>query len=447
MFFRKGGSLFVHGVKGFSSHAPKGVHSSWFKSQLDSVGLMQKISRNQLQKSLPSTKVYFNKNYLQDSRKVHDSLVKVPAINVSGDRDVVFQSGVPFTGKRDYFKQIPEGHPELLSPQERLNAGKKIVHSDSVVFARGGYPSNNPLRLYKKPFHARIFSLAGASFENDYLHSRLFMLDLYNPAIKQGTPFDSLFKGVPIDFSAAKKEIGNYDGTDDLSRIRLGFTLLARTGSGVYYPTFRKDSSVIFLTKPYFRHQLEDISMLLSATNESAHEAGKPALLKATAVGMGFFAKIDGAYDIQHLLFPYYLRAYKKLLEEHTYPWVAQIEFPVFNELQEMQFDGVFEDYKGPVKVYRTRRDVLEFTEQEIEEFTPCLVNPSDVFALTGNEWGYGSVEAMIGLNSSLRMDQVHHTNPRILEPENHVGVQIHPDYSAELVKSAELTSGSSLKV
>jgi hypothetical protein len=446
MFFR-GGSIFSRGFKGFSTHASKGTQSVWFRSQLDATGLLKKISQEHLKKSLPSTKVFYNPKYLKDSSKVQDSLVKIPAINVSGDRDVVFQNGVSFTGKSDFFKKIPDGHPELLSPQERLNAGKKIVHSDSVVFARGGYPYNNPKVPYKNPFHARIFSLAGASFENDYLHSRLFMLDAHNPTIKQGTPFDSLFKGIPIDFDAAKREIGKYDGTDDMSRIRLGFTLLARTSSGVYYPTFAKDSSVIFLTKPYFRHQLEDVAMLLSATNESAHEAGKPALLKATAVGMGYFAKINGSYDIQHLLFPYYLRAYKQLLEDHSYPWVGKIEFPVFNELQEMQFDGVFEGYKGPVEVCRTRRDVLEFSEEELAEFTPCLINPSDVFALTGNEWGYGSVEAMIGLNSSLRMDQVHHTNPRILDPESHVAVQVHPDYSTELSKNIQLSSGGSLTV
>lgn len=282
--------------------------------------------------------------------------------------------------------------------------------------------------------------MAGAAFENSYLHSQLFILDPYNLKIKNDA-FSHLYKNTPTEFEVAKKELGTYDLNPSMTRIRIGLPLLGRTSSGFYYPTFGKSNAVIFLTEAYFLHQLEDISLLLASINESAKEAGKPAFLKATAVGMGFFAKVDGTYGIQNILFPYYLRAYKKLLTENSYPWIAKIEFPVFDESQQFQFDVIFDTQTGPVQVTSSHRDVLEFTEEEREKYFVCVINPSDAFAYTGNEWGYGSVEAMIGLNSSLRLDQVSHANPMLLDPNHYVGITINEDYSTEFdIQSPSIT-------
>ncbi|HAT1129373.1 TPA: type IV secretion protein Dot [Legionella pneumophila] len=428
-----------------SSDSRTKASEQWFKKQLEYSGLFKKISQKELEKSLPSVRVYYNNHYLKSP---HDALIKIPAINVAGDRAVVFQDGLANEGKPDYFAKIPNGHPYLLSPRERLLAAKKIVYSDSLVFATGGYPNTNPLKQYNKPFFASIFSLAGANFEVPHQHATVFTLDQFNQSLHKSTHFSHLYDGVPTNFSDAKKAIGDYDTHETMSRIRVGlFTLLGRRTDGSYRPTLFKDSSIIFLTSPYFRHQLEDVSMLLSAVNEKGLEAGKPALLKATAVGMGFYAKIDTSYGIQHLLFPYYLRAYKKLLVEQSYPWIAEIEFPIFDEAQQEQFDRVFEDYKGPIKVYRSERDVLKLTEEEIKKYTPCILNPSDAFAYTGNEWGYGSVEAMIGNNTSLRIDQNPHTNPLLLDPNHHVGVKIKADYSTEFSRGSDLEESSGLKI
>ncbi|WP_277619286.1 hypothetical protein [Legionella norrlandica] len=232
-----------------------------------------------------------------------------------------------------------------------------------------------------------------------------------------------------------------------MSRIRIGLPYLARSSKGTFYPSFGKSNAVIFLAEAYKRYQLEDISLLLASVNQSAKEAGKPALLKATAVGMGFFAKINCSYDIQHLLFPYYLRAYKQLLTEQKYPWITKIEFPIFGELQQEQFDAIFADYNGHVKVYQSTRDVLAFSESETEKFLPAVINPSDAFSYIGNEWGYGSVESMIGNNSSLRLDQVPHANPLLLEPSHHVGVQINDDYSVEFAEKHTLQSPPKINI
>lgn len=407
----------------------------WFEKQLAASGLKERFPPREL-KSRPTARVYYNAHYL-DTPAIRDSFIKVPAVNVAGDRSGIYQNGLPISQPLDFFANILPGHPALLSPEERVKAGKKIVYSNSKVDRSGGYPYTNPTKHYKSPFNVGIFSLAGAAFENLYLHYPLFMLDPHNPVIKP-KKFAHLYKGLPTEFIDAKNILGPYDGDNNLTRIRTGFPYLGRTQGGTFYPTFGKSNAVIFESEAYFRHQLEDVSLLLTSVNDAAEESGKPALLKATAVGMGFFAKIDGSYDVQHVLYPYFLRAFRKLLSEKSYPWIKGIEFPVFNELQETQFGSIFEDVDtGHVHVYSTSRDVLEFTEHEREEYFPCVINPSDSFALTGNEWGKGSVEASIGLNSSLRLDQVHHSNELILDPAYHVPVSIKEDYTAEILRRA----------
>lgn len=443
--FSKGGSFFSRKfARHVSNHSQQLRSEQWFRKQLDVVGLTRKISPEQLKKTLPTAKVYFNKQYITDP---HDYLLKVPAVNVAGDKGVVYQDGTPHNGGASFFAKIAEGHPEFLSPRERLRAAKKIISSNSIVFANGGYPIQNAKQSYANPFQASIFSIAGATFEVPHQHLTLFTLDQHNPSISKETPFQHLYDGVPMDFEEAKRALGKFETSAEMVRVRLGLTLLGRSSSGIYHPTFSREKAIIFLTKPYFRHQLEDVSMLLSAVNASAQEAGKPALLKATAVGMGFFAKVDGSYEIQNLLFPYYLRAYKKLLQEQDYPWIGEVEFPIFDEVQQSQFEGVFEDYKGPVKVYQSSRDALKFTNEEIEKYAPSVVNPSDTFAYCGNEWGYGSVEAMIGLNSSLRFDQNPYTNPLILDPEHQVSVSIDSDFSAALTKVSDLISNDRFRM
>lgn len=402
----------------------------WFEKQLANSGLRNKISNEHLTKTQHTAKVFYNKQYLPDNQAVQRALTKIPAVNVEGDRSGYFQNGLEFPSDPHFFANIPEGHPDLLSPLERLAASKKIVYSNSLVFASGGYPVTNPIQPYPKHISAGIFSLAGAAFENDYLHYRLFMLDPKNCKINTKN-FEGLFSNLTTDFEEAKRELSVYDLNDSLARIRTGLPYLARTRSGTYYSSFTKTNSVIFLSKAYSRHLLEDTALLLASVNTTAEEIGKPALLKATAVGMGFFAKINGSCEIDYLLYPYFLRAFKKLLEEQSYPWIAKIEFPTFSELQQIQFDSVFENFRNPVAVTQSSRDVLKFTEAETEKYFPCAINPTDAFALTGNEWGFGSVESMMANISSLRFDQVPLVNPLLLDTQNHIPVHIGSDFRA----------------
>jgi hypothetical protein len=289
-----------------------------------------------------------------------------------------------------------------------------------------------------------IFSQAGAQFEMPYLHYSLFALDSKNLTIKN-PEFSHLHKGLPTSFDDAKKELGNYDLNHDFGRLRVGFPFLCRRKNCNFYSSLFRKNAIIFLNKAYENYVYEDVAFLLAVVNDTAKQACKLAHLKATAVGMGFFAQVDCKYDIKHHLYPYYLRAYRKLLATGNYSNIAVIEFPTFTSIfEEFYNNNMTEASYGNVKVYQSGRDVLQFTEAEAERYLLCVINPSDTNALPGNEWGYGSVESSIGNNSTLRFDQVYLTNPTMLNSANHIAVTVNIDsLKTEVKPVAERTSMS----
>ena len=71
------------------------------------------------------------------------------------------------------------------------------------------------------------------------------------------------------------------------------------------------------------------------------------------------------------------------------------------------------------------RRDVLFWTEEEVAAYTCGALNAGDCFCIPGNEFGYASVEAMIGNNTDLRVGQSYVHNPYILDASRHVAVDV----------------------
>lgn len=212
----------------------------------------------------------------------------------------------------------------------------------------------------------------------------------------------------------------------ELRNISLGFYKLARHTNGKFHTSMFSNNHVIFLSDAYQRYLDEQIALLLSAVNHTAKQIVKLALLKATATGMGFFAKVDGVYDINHLLFPHFLRAFQTLLNTKQYPWIKEVEFPIFSDLGDEFFKMIFIGPKvGTTKVTSSKRDVLKFDKKEQEEYYPCVINPGDVNAFPGNGWSLTGVEPAIAHSSSLRFDQVYLVNPNLLSPKHHIPVHI----------------------
>lgn len=115
----------------------------WLNTQFKASGLDKRFPQPLRDTTQKSVKIFYNQDYFAHNDtnapfSLCRALTKIPAINVSGDRDGVFQNGISFPLVPDFFARIPLTHPELLSPTERLSAAKKIVFSNSSVFASGG---------------------------------------------------------------------------------------------------------------------------------------------------------------------------------------------------------------------------------------------------------------------------------------------------------------------
>lgn len=390
---------------------------------------LSKLSPNLMKENTESARVYFNPRYFSKKTppssafSLHRLLTKTAAISVEGDRAGHFQDGTPFPDPL-FFSRLKPGSPEGLSPEERLLASKKVITSTSSVLAVGGYPYHNPRENLAKPFQAGVISLVGSQFENTYLQYKMFMMDPHQQQVESRL-FEHLYGDTPKDYESAQKALKNYDLNDDLQRLRHGLFFIARNSSGYFYTTPFKKNALIFHQTAYFNGLVEDVFLSLASTNKMAEYARKPAYLKATAVGMGFFARIDGAYDIRSYLFPVYLRAFKHVLENHSFSHIKCIEFPVFEEKGQNSFSLIFGNQTSinGIEVHQSTLDVLAFSDAQKEQYYLCVLNPSDSNAFPGNEWGYGSVESAIGNNTTIRMDQVYLTNPDIIAPEKHIGI------------------------
>lgn len=397
------------------------------------------ISLAQSERNKESTKVFFNNRYFpvdlgknpDNPFSLHRLLTKTAAISIDGDKDGYFQNGQPFE-KPNFFANLKPGDARGLSPEERLIASKKIVASNSTALAVGGYPHTIPREDLEKPFQVGIFSQVGPQFENNYLHYRSFFMDPVQD-ISNNPYLTHLYEGTPTDFKSATAALGNYDSNGDLRRLTDGIFYIGRNKSGDFCTTLFSKNALIFNRKAYFNSMVEDIHLNLIAVDNMAEAAKKPGLLKATGVGLGYFAKIDCAYDIHSYLLPIYLNAYKYVLENYSFPHIEVIEFPIFKEEDEAVFDIIFngQDEINHIAVSEAPRDVLAFTDEEKEKYYVAVVNPSDSNAFPGNEKGYGSVESSAGNNTTLRTDQVYLTNPRILNPENQIGIDIDHDLQA----------------
>lgn len=417
--------LFSQGTKQIiRAQVPKDL----YRQQLESSGLVKYFSPEVLAKSQASVRVYADDRYLGE-RSHSPSLARVlsntAAISVAGDRDGYFQDGRPFPKEKTFFSQLADGDPRGLSPLERLAAAKKIISSTSWAFAKGGYPAHSQRELYHSIFPVGIFSQAGAQFEMPYLHYRLFFLDACQTQINIPL-FSHLYQNVPTDYNQALIEFNRQYFNPNMCHIRDGLSFLSRRADGAFFSSRSQRQALLFLDDAYRRHLDEDITLLLKGVDHAAAIAGKPAFLKATAVGMGYFAQINCQYDIKHQLYPYFLQAFKNALERDTYPHIACIEFPLFEELfNEFYQQFLPEPVYGGVTLRAGRRDLLNFTAEEREQYYVCVVNPSDANALPGNEWTDSSVESMLANNTSLRFDQVHLINPQVLDPSNWVRLRI----------------------
>ncbi len=380
---------------------------------------------------------YFTPEQLKSTAKTHAgsllrTLTKVMGIVTMGDQLYYSQDRtISSQGKRRDLKNVADGDPELLSPQERMLARKKIIISESLAFKKGGYPRGDATEL-AKPHAVLISTRAAPQFEMDYLEYRHFIVDpIRNAQVVSDPVFMSRYQQNQMipSHQAVQQLLGNENETKDWLRLKVGDQYLVRTEKG-YALSNNQHAALILNKKALLQSLKEDILLELTAQNDMLGEMNqrdkmaKQGLFKATLSGLGFFAKIDNQYSITPQLMPLFFQAYADVLKTHTFSNIAVIEFPTFEPKSEEAFKAAFDNNQPKaITVQPKKRDVLDFTEEEQAKYHCAVSNPGDCFSLPGNEESYASVEAAIGNNTTLRRDQVYLTNSAVANPKQWRGV------------------------
>lgn len=387
---------------------------------------------------------------------LHRILTKTLAVTTGGDKNISTQLGRTRisnsqTGEiAGHPRDVEPGHPDALSPSERLFARKKIIASEATVVSYGGYGCEKT--DYESPIKVIISSKAAPQFENDYLEYQHFILDPRQNAEQQlGTNFHKRYSGSKIipAHSHVINSLTNTDTDDRYLKLKTNgsdhyITRSAENGS--YNMTADQNNPNILLLdqKAYLCSLIEDFATELAAIDRMVAEknrrdgTNKSGYFKATLAGTGFFARIEAMYNISSNLFPLIFKAYRYVLDNYKFANIGFVEFPLFGALAEDNFAREFASYipkDGGIRVIQgvhtpgKGRGALDFTHVIArKDLIFCASNPADSNSLVGNELGYASVEAAMGNNSDIRISQVYLTNPELLELINHYAVAIDPN-------------------
>ena len=343
-----------------------------------------------------SVRLYYLSRYLNASQ-IPGLIANVPYICTGGDYHIITQDQVP-----QWNLDVARRHfPSLISNEERRISRSKCVASVVKVYAIGGY--NSPFNALSKQdfFSCIIISGAGPQFEATYLDYQDFMIVKNEPT------------GRLLQFSHFGDLPPSWD--DALKATELGDDFI-RIGRG---------ADAILHAKGYLVSMSECMHLWLQAFNDMVgmFGQGKKGYMKITAIGTGFFADLANSLgvNIGEVIMPLLLKAVRNALSSHTYEHITALEFPDFSGR------GLFTPEvlhaNGVRLIAAPYKDVLDFEYEVKREFCVGLLNPGDCFACVGNELGYGSVEAMIGNNTTIRSTQCYIWNENILDECNIISV------------------------
>lgn len=291
----------------------------------------------------------------------------------------------------------------------------QVIASYNRIYATGGFPVGAP-RVYREPLPCVIISAAGAQFEMTNLEWQDFLIE---PESEPTTR--PLF---PHYYPHTGSVIPTFSELEQCQRgqkVVVGGKIL------------QKDDYIWVGTRPlalnaraFLTSMAEDVRLILAAfdtlvkKSQSTSPQRKLGLFKATALGMGFFARNARFHSgtIAPHLAKLLLTAYETVLKSYAFPHIAVIEFPDF---MKGQYSPRFTC--KDIEIRCTQRDVLDFTAQEAQMFVLGVLNAGDCFCIPGNEPGYQSVEAMIGNNTDLRIVQAYYHNPQLLDKSRHIGI------------------------
>ena len=334
-----------------------------------------------------SAKIFYSTEDVQV--KPAAALIHIPLVDINGDRHIILSN----FKKLKSLNQSKVDDYRLLNPIERRLFRKMVVASESLIFAEGGLHNTTP-KIHKKAFSAIILSIAGAQFEFQGLEYQDFIVDP-----KAAANEDPLF---PRFYPQGKKP---------------SFAEAAKLkGYAVTIPENR-----YLLLGAYARSIQEDLYLLLT-TFQRMVPLGKKGRLRFVGFGLGFFARLDMQYSLTELLKPVFLERLDAVLKQFH----GQLSNIAIIDFADGSGEGALtlkigQKY-GHILIAEREGDLLSVPT---DDYFVGMANPSDVESKKGNEFGYDSIESLIGNNSSLRYDQVIDFNPWLANDENAVPIEL----------------------
>eukprot|EP00708_Paratrimastix_pyriformis_P002952 GAFH01001716.1.p2 GENE.GAFH01001716.1~~GAFH01001716.1.p2 ORF type:complete len:441 (+),score=111.27 GAFH01001716.1:180-1325(+) len=379
-------------------------------------------------------------------------------ICVSGDNAIELQNGTALMGPegRRYAAVLASRNlPPLLDYTERRKAHKKVIASRCRCFASRGYPRGEP-QPYAKPYpEVIVVTAAGPQFENDALEWKDFIIDVDQPA--NPTPlFPSYYRhsggAIPahseiLDLmrrvSRQGVEISPEEKQKSEAYLSCGiFPVVVSPGEKPIKPVAgEKPGPIFFNAAAYFNCMVEDIELILTAFARMVDERNQelPAdapkrkgYFKFVAIGCGFFAQNRrfGAGTLSPMLYPLMLAALQNVLtanrlprDRHGQPLIDTIELPDFSGRSIFTPSWGDEPIHGISINKGHARDALDFTREQFATYWCGCLNAGDCFCIPGNERQYASVEAAIGNNTDMRIQQAYFHNPQLLDLSRYVPV------------------------
>lgn len=379
------------------------------------------------QKNFDKVKVFYNmdafNNNLQGDKpfSLERTITKVAAVDVEASNFGQMTNKTTWPG-RDFFMKLKAGDARGLSPEERILARHKIIASEATIFRFGGYPHNNPIHTLKTPQQAYVFTMAGLQFEHPNLDYRHFIIDGYNQPKRY----------VEIQTQLYNKKLETMQRFYPVKSGLLRY-IVRDVETGKFSTSFFQKNVILFDRDAYFNNLVEAFILLFSSV-EKMVDPHKKTYLKLPFMGMGYFAKIDCAYDIKNLLTPIYITALEHVLKHKNFAGLDTIEIPVFDEETQIIIDLFVKNNNSKINnvnlIFLPFNDVLNFTGINETEYNLCVLNPGDANSLPGNEVGYSpnhptSVESAIGNNTDIRTVQNFMLNDNLVNPKNWVGVSV----------------------
>lgn len=330
-----------------------------------------------------------------------------------------------------HFKDIDKNSKsfqKVLTPFERMLAGRIIVASKCKIYGKGGY--GTAYEPYDKPAHPKpltgiAVTRAGPQFEMDYLEYRHFIID------KTKGPSTDKEKG---DWVFSKRYLNREKGFPSHEEAMKN---LAGENENEKYIVL--NDNLILNVEAYKNAMKEAIELELRAASEIAEKGLGKIHHKATFAGVGFFAKLPNGPHLGDHLSQIITEAWKEVLDEKSFPNIASVEFPIFGTSTEAAFKRTFGDMD---KEYTTKSGIKVKAGAETDVFDPehaegrvvSFNTAGDAFTSPGNEGIDGlrdadarSVDAQFcictdgGISCSI-------ANPNLLKTKNVLQVKLGKD-------------------